>query len=184
MKQEQETKRLLPLLMILLACFLTAAGICVYLLVGKEPEETGRLDYEANVVMGDIPGKSMEERQRELNSVVEEGMLSMSINVTPSGYAGGRDRAVNWLIENPSNQGKLIRVEITRDDTGELIYRTGAIRPGSYVESAEPLLEMPAGVYDCTAVFYAYKVETEELIGQAAVSVRLTLLERGEGESY
>lgn len=62
MKQEQETKRLLPLLMILLACFMTAAGICIYLLMGREPVRSGQLEYEANVVMGDIPGKSMEER--------------------------------------------------------------------------------------------------------------------------
>ena len=181
-KQENRKKNLLPVVTALLTCFLAATGICIYLLMEREPAQSSSLNYEANVVIGDIPGKSAEERQRELNAVVEEGMLSMSINVTPSGYVDGKDRTVNWLIENPSNQGKLIRVEIIREDTGELVYKTGAIRPGSYVESAEPLSDMPEGVYDCTAVFYAYKEETEELIGQAAASIRLTLLERGEGE--
>ena len=72
---------------------------------------------------------------------------------------------------------KLIRVEITRDDTGEKIYETGAIRPGNYVESAPLDAELPAGVYECTAVFFAYGEETEAFIGQAAVKLTLTLQE-------
>lgn len=139
-------------------------------------EKTG-LVYEANVVMGDIPGKTPEERQRELDDVVEEGMLAMSMNATPSGNVSGPDRNINWLIENPSNQGKLIRVEVTRDDTGEKIYETGAIPPGSYVESAPPDRPLAAGTYDCTAVFLAYRERSEEYVGQAAVKIRLTMLE-------
>ena len=137
------------------------------------------LVYEANVISGDIPGKTKEERQRELDSVVEEGMLNMSMNITPSGKVTGSesDRSVNWLIENPSNQGKLIRVEISRDDTGEKIYETGAIRPGNYVESAPLEEKLPAGEYPCTAVFFAYQEDTEALIGQAAVKIKLTLQE-------
>lgn len=133
------------------------------------------LVYESNVVMGDIPGKTPEEKQRELDAVVEEGMLAMSMNATPSGKVSGADRSINWLIENPSNQGKLIRVEVTRDDTGEKIYETGAIPPGSYVESAPPDKAMDAGTYDCTALFLAYREDSEEYVGQAAVKIKLTL---------
>lgn len=153
----------------------TAAG--VYLSRSRPAEEPAGLVYESNVVMGDIPGKSPEEIQRELNSVVEEGMLAMSMNATPSGQVSGPDQSINWLIENPSNQGKLIRVEITRDDTGEKIYETGAIPPGSYVEAAPPDVKMEAGYYDCTALFLAYREESEEYVGQAAVKIKLTLLE-------
>ena len=140
---------------------------------GKEEE----LRYEANIVHGDIPGKSREERQRELEAIVEEGMLAMSINATPSGKTAGSDRSINWLIENPSNQGKLIRVEIWRNDTEEIIYETGAIQPGNYVESAPLKKELPPGQYDCTARFYAYKEENESYIGQAAARITLTLYE-------
>ena len=161
-------------------CCMIGAGAGLYL--SRRSVDAGSKEgllYEANVVSGDIPGKTKEERQRELNSVVEEGMLNMSMNITPSGKASGNEseRAVNWLIENPSNQGKLIRVEITRDDTGETIYETGAIRPGNYVESAPPDVKLPAGEYACTAVFFAYQEETERLIGQAAVKIKLTLQE-------
>ena len=152
-----------------------AAG--VYFSRSRPAEKTAGLVYESNVIMGDIPGKSLEERQQELDSVVEEGMLAMSMNVTPFGKTTGADRSINWMIENPSNQGKLIRVEITRDDTGEKIFETGAIRPGNYLESGPLLIPLPAGEYDCTAVFLAYQEETETLMGQAAVKIKLVLQE-------
>ena len=152
-----------------------AAG--VYFSRSRPAEKTAGLVYESNVIMGDIPGKSLEERQRELDSVVEEGMIAMSINGTPSGKVAGADRGINWLIENPSNQGKLIRVEVLRDDTGEKIYETGAIPPGNYVESAPLKEKLTAGEYSCTARFYAYREEDEAYIGQAGAQIKLTLQE-------
>ena len=177
-KEDTGKKRRFTKLVLVLGMFCmagTAAG--VYLSQNRPQEKPAGLVYESNVVMGNSPGKTPEEIQRELDSVVEEGMLAMSMNATPSGRVSGVDRTVNWLIENPSNQGKLIRVEITRDDTGEKIYETGAIPPGSYVEAAPPDVVMEAGDYDCTAVFLAYQEEDEKYVGQAAVKIKLTLLE-------
>ena len=176
----KEQKRSLMPVLLMLGIFLLAAlaaAMYFYLQGKKNIQKTEGLVYEANIVEGDIPGKSPEERQRELDAIVEEGMLAMSINATPSGPGTGRDRSVNWLIENPSNQGKLIRVEIYRDDTGEKIYETGAIKPGNYVESAPPDTDLPVGEYDCTARFYTYRLETEEYIGQAAARIRLVIYE-------
>ena len=164
-----------PLSVLLLAAVLSAAGY--YIKEGRRDGKTEGLQYEANIVHGDIPGKSRAERQRELDSIVEEGMLAMSINATPFGRISGADRDINWMIENPSNQGKLIRVEVYRDDTGEKIYETGAIKPGSYVESAPPDVNLPVGEYDCTARFYTYRLETEEYIGQAAAKIKLVIYE-------
>lgn len=159
------------LFLLLLAVFVLAA---LWLTHGKQEGTAGGLAYEANVVVGDLPGKSAEERQAELDQVVAEGMLSMSVNATPYGSLGTDGGAVNWLIENPSNQGKLIRVEVRLKD-GELIYETGALRPGTYVESAPLKVALEAGRYDCTAIFYTYNMETEAYIGQAAAEITLTL---------
>ena len=177
MREKRRKQSGFPFAVILLLVLILAAILC---LLVRGSRKTGRkegLAYEANVVAGDIPGKSKEERQRELDSIVEEGMLAMSINATPSGRGVGSERSVNWLIENPSNQGKLIRVEIYRDDTGEKIYETGAIKPGSYVEAAPPDVNLPVGEYDCTARFYTYRLETEEYIGQAAAKIKLVIYE-------
>ena len=156
-----------PLLAFLAGIALLAAA--AFFLAGRQkPAEGEGLVYEANIVSGDIPGKTREERQRELDAIVEEGMLAMSINATPVGKTTGTDRNINWLVENPSNQGKLIRVEVWLDSQEELIYETGAIPPGNYVESAPLRTELPPGEYNCTARFYAYQEDTETYIGQAA----------------
>ena len=177
-KQDTGKKRLFTAAVLTVGMFCMAGtAVGVYLSRSRPPEKPAGLVYESNVIVGDIPGKSPEDIQRELDSVVEEGMLAMSINATPSGHVSGTDREINWLIENPSNQGKLIRVEITRDVTGEKIYETGAIPPGSYVEGAPPDVKLEAGKYDCTAVFLAYREDSEEYVGQAAVKIKLTLLE-------
>lgn len=164
---------------VLLVLFLMALASAVYFYTtGKRNAgEAEGLKYEANIVEGDIPGKSRQERQRELDAIVEEGMLAMSINATPVGKITGADQSINWLIENPVSQGKLIRVEVWRDETEEKIYETGAIPPGNYVESAPLTVSLPAGRYRCTARFYAYQEDTEAYIGQAAAQIRLTLYE-------
>ncbi len=178
----KEQKRSLMPVLLMLGIFLLAAlaaAMYFYLQGKKNIQKTEGLVYEANIVEGDIPGKSPEERQRELDAIVEEGMLAMSINATPSGKTSGPDKNINWLIENPSNQGKLIRVEVWRNDTGEKIYETGAIPPGNYVEGAPLKVELPPGEYACTARFYAYK-EDESYIGQAGAQIKLTLYEGRE----
>ncbi len=159
---------------VLLTAALTAGFF--YLKYRQETSIQEGLAYEGNIIAGDIPGKTREERQRELDAVVEEGMLAMTINATPSGKTTGPDHSINWLIENPVNQGKLIRVEVRRDDTGEKIYETGAIPPGNYVENAPLLVSMEAGEYSCTAEFFAYK-EDETYIGQASAQIKLVLYE-------
>ena len=182
MREKRRKQSGFPFAVILLLVLILAAILCLLVRGSRKTERKEGLAYEANVVAGDIPGKSKEERQRELDSIVQEGMLSMSINATPSGRTNGADRTINWLIENPSNQGKLIRVEISREDTGDIIYETGAIPPGNYVESAALKVDLPPGQYSCIARFYAYKEEDETYLGQAAAQIKLVLYEDEEGE--
>lgn len=160
-------------LLILLVLILLAA---VAFLAWKGQSGRGGLEYEENVVVGSLPGKSAEERLAELNELVAEGMVSIAINSTPcTGVTEDGQTAVNWLIENPANQGKLIRVEVTRNDTGEVVYHTGAIKPGSYVEAAPLDVDLAPGAYLCTAMFYTYRLDTEEAIGQAGAEITLTV---------
>ena len=58
--------RISPGIMILLALFLAALVTAVhfYIEAKQAGEEEEGLKYEANIVQGDIPGKSREERQR------------------------------------------------------------------------------------------------------------------------
>ncbi|WP_343207983.1 hypothetical protein [Anaerolentibacter hominis] len=154
---------------------LLAAAACILTFQWKKPEKK-ELGYEQNVVVGNIPGKTEAERLAELEEIVDRGMLTLSINATPALSLSGGSMA-NWLIENPSNQGKLIRVEVSLEDTGEIIYQTGFIKPGSYVAEAPMDVKLGVGQYTCLATFYGYDLENEELIGQAAAEIKLTVQE-------
>lgn len=169
--QKRTNRRTLALLLALLLLAL-GTGAAGWALAGRQKPAAGGLELEPNAVVGAVPGQDPAARQAELDRAVEEGMLTISINATPFGREGGK---VNWLIENPENQGKYIRVEVQRQDTGATVYRTGALKPGTYVEAAAPDIELAAGEYACTAVFYSYRLDTEEYIGKAAAEITLTI---------
>ena len=165
---------------LLLAAAVLAALLGAYILGRYNPRESPEgdgLEYEDNVVVGELPGKSLKEIQAGLEQAVEDGMLTMSINATPSGSISRDGGMVNWMIENPPDQGKLIRVEVRLEATGGLVYDTGAIRPGNYVGEAALDTGLPAGEYPCIATFYGYRLGTEEFVGKAAAQINLVLLE-------
>lgn len=170
MKHKQETteKKRKPLLLLLLL-LLCVGGLLAWKL--SQPAYSDRL--EPNAVVGTMPGKTREQIEAELNQKVSESEVAFSINANPifeTGAAKG-----NILFENPKSNKKLTRVEITRDDTGELIYKSGLLEPGSYVPEASLLMELEAGSYACTATIYAYKIADESFIGKVAAGIQLTV---------
>lgn len=128
--------------------------------------------YDQNAVKGSADKSA--ERTRELQNMADRSMITMSINATPVWRLSEKDAGVNWQIENPEEQStKLIRVEIIRNDTGEKLYTTGTIPPGSYISGTMPDVELDVGTYVCTAYFYSYDIETEELLGMAGAQITL-----------
>ncbi|WP_165062495.1 hypothetical protein [Adlercreutzia sp. ZJ154] len=124
--------------------------------------------------LGQLEGKTPEEIQAELDRVVEEGMFNISIASYvefENGTAPGELR-----IENVPANNYLMRVEITRDDTGEKIYETDMIEPNYHIQSDTLDVALPKGSYACTATFSAYDKDTEELVGQAAAKIDIEVL--------
>lgn len=124
--------------------------------------------------LGQLDGKSDEEIQAELDRVVDEGMFNISIAASilfENGNAPGELR-----IENVPGNRYLMKVDIVRDDTGEIIYTTDLIEPNHHIQSDTLDVSLPAGLYDCTAVFEAYDPETEEAIGQAAANIVIQIM--------
>ena len=167
-------RRVAGFLILAMCCMAGAAG-GVYISHRKAPAQTEGLAYEANIVMGDIPGKTPEERQRELDSVVEEGMMIFSINATPF-MIDGKGKA-NLMVENPPNNGKRFTVTIQRDDTGEVIYKSGYLDPEQYIDEVPLDVELAKGEYACTAYFDAYRLSDDGYIGRAGARITLYVLE-------
>lgn len=134
-----------------------------------------KLAYEANAVIGSAD--NMAEVLAQMQEMVDRSMITMSINASPVLTLSDKGAGVNWQIENPEEQStKLIRVEIFRDDTNEMIYKTGAILPGTYITGTLPDTSLDEGTYDCTAYFYSYDIDTREYLGMAGAQIILTVL--------
>lgn len=130
-------------------------------------------ERDPNAALGQLDGKTPEEIQAELNRVVEEGMFNVSISSTVSFEDGEAEGELR--IENVPGNRYLMKVQITADGTGEVLYTSGLIEPNHHIERARLDVDMEAGTYPCTAVFYAYEPDTEESVGQAAVKMTITV---------
>lgn len=117
--------------------------------------------------------KSKEEILAELNRKVADGMINISMNMTPS-FENSRSKG-NLLIHNSEINKYPQIVEIILDETGETIYKSGLIKVGKRINEAKLGTELPAGEYACTAYFNAVNEESKEIVGKAAAKIVITI---------
>ena len=129
--------------------------------------------YDSSAVEGGWDNLSPEEIAEKLNEKVAEGMINISMNTAPyfeDGKAEGNVMIVNESINNYPQQ-----VEFIRNDTQEVIYQSKAIPVGSKIERAALDMELPAGTYECTAMFHNLDPETGDIIGTAGAIITITI---------
>lgn len=140
---------------------------------GKESAQLSGLIYDSSAVEGGWENLSPEEIEAALNEKVAEGMINISMNTAPyfeSGTAEGNVMIVNESINNYPQ-----KVEFIRNDTQEVIYASNAIPVGSKIERAALDVALPAGTYECTAMFHNLDLDTGEIIGTAGAIITITI---------
>ena len=163
------------------AFFVCAIGAGIFLitrLVSKPlTKEDARgqtgIVYDSSAVEGGWDNLSPEEIAEKLNEKVAEGMINISMNTAPyfeNGTAEGNVMIVNEAINNYPQQ-----VEFIRNDTQEVIYQSKAIPVGSKIERAALDVELPAGSYECTAMFHNLDPVSGEIIGTAGAIINITI---------
>ncbi len=181
-----KTKKKSPVILIALICILLAAAIAVgiFLLQKPEPEEpvedpmaiqTNIPQFAPNASIGPLPGKTEEEIREMLQQQVDDKMVAFSINATPTFKNGSAEG--NLMLESPGNNINNIEFVITRDDTGDILYRSGLLKPNSYIETDKLQTEepLPAGEYTCTATITLYDPETTEAKGMAQAALVISV---------
>ena len=166
------------LAVVFLACAIGAGIFLITRLVSKPlTKEDARgqtgIVYDSSAVEGGWDNLSPEEIAEKLNEKVAEGMINISMNTAPyfeNGTAEGNVMIVNEAINNYPQQ-----VEFIRNDTGEQIFQSKAIPVGSKIERAALDVELPAGTYECTAMFHNLDPETGEIIGTAGAIITITI---------
>ena len=166
------------LAVVFLACAIGAGIFLIIRLVSKPlTKEDARgqtgIVYDSSAVEGGWDNLSPEEIAEKLNEKVAEGMINISMNTAPyfeDGKAEGNVMIVNESINNYPQQ-----VEFIRNDTGEQIYQSKAIPVGSKIERAALDVELPAGTYECTAMFHNLDPDTGDIIGTAGAIITITI---------
>ena len=161
-----------------LVCAIGAGIFLITRLVSKPlTKENARgqtgIVYDSSAVEGGWDNLSPEEIAEKLNEKVAEGMINISMNTAPyfeNGKAEGNVMIVNESINNYPQQ-----VEFIRNDTGEQIYQSNAIPVGSKIERAALDVELPAGTYECTAMFHNLDPVSGEIIGTAGAIITITI---------
>lgn len=162
-KKENQTKKgkLVAIILVLLLLI----GACSWMLVNQN-----KLSMDPDQSEGSLDGLSAAELQELMNKKVNEGSLMISINSKPE-FPNGKSKGT-LRIENSAQNRYLMIVKIyLRNDNGtdgELIYESGAIKPGNKIEEAPLKKELAKGTYHVIAYFEGYDVKTQEFVGKAA----------------
>ena len=171
-KRRKPPRRLLPLVLIVIAL---AAGGGIYWWVNRPVmDETTRYWFDRAAQSGSLEGKSPEDIQGILDTIVEEGMFNVSVNarvVFENSQAPG-----SLGLENISANRYYCRVSLIRDDNGETIYKSDGLKPGQYIDEVTLSKDLPRGTYPCTARIIATDPETLDDIGQVDVQVEVVVL--------
>lgn len=131
--------------------------------------------YDSNATVGGWEETDTDAIVDSLNEKVEQGMINISMNTTPV-FSDGTS-AGNLMIVNEGINNYPQVVAIIRNDTNETIYQSGAIPVGSKIECAELDIDLDAGTYDCTALFYNVDPNSGEYLGCAGAVITITVLE-------
>ena len=134
---------------------------------------------DRNALEGFLPGKTAAEIQAELNRIIDEGRVNISMNPTPV----IKDGEINVRIENvPANNYYLqadvyIYPQKGNPDNAELVYRSGILKQNYYIENGETDTMVSPGEYDGIAIFSALDPDTLEEIGKTSLTLVITVEE-------
>lgn len=142
---------------------------------GAPVDDHSGIEFDPSATEGGWDEADTDEIIAGLNEKVEAGMINISMNTSPV-FADGTSEGSLMIVNEAVNNYPQV-VEISRDDTGELIYKSGAIPVGSKIEAAKLSVDLDPGTYKCTALFYNVDPDTGDYLGCAGAVVTVTVLE-------
>lgn len=79
-------------------------------------------------------------------------------------------------IMNIQNYNESMKVDITLEETEELIYQSGYINSEEMIENITITKELEIGTYPATATFNVYNKETKELLTQVVLMINIKIV--------
>lgn len=126
-------------------------------------------NWDGNVFTADMTD---EERRELLQKRADESQFGFSINSRME-FEDGSSAGIIFL-ENPGENDCLLKVVITLDIDGRVLYESDYIKPGQGIGKDKLKVLLPKGEYAATAAVTAYDDRKEE-IGTSLAGVTITV---------
>lgn len=168
---EKDNKRKFKILNLIYKIFVAVGIVAIILLILFKPcnckcdcaKSSSQSTYFDTTVDESVTDEKTESAVSDLNKQVEDGMITMSMNADPS-FKNGSAKG-NLLIENDKSNKHPQVIQIYRNDNKELIYTSGMIPVGQFINEDTLNVKLRKGDYKCTAYFNAVDEKTGEKLG-------------------
>lgn len=173
-KGGKKGKKKALLLLLLLLIVAGAGGGYWWYTKNQVMDATTKYWFDKMAQDGTLEGKSPQEIQGMLNSLVEEGMFNVSINARAVFENGSSEGSLG--MENIPENHYYSRMVLRRDDNNEVIYESQGLKPGQYIDKIKLKKKLLAGEYPCTAQIIATDPEGLDDIGQVHVKIQVIVV--------
>lgn len=129
--------------------------------------------FDADAQAGRADYKTHDEMVAELNEIVNQGMLTIAIQNNLEFENGTSEAVAN--IENPPSNTFVTKVIITLDKTGEVVYESGGLEPGKFIEKIKLNKDLDPGTYPATAEFQAFDPKDLKQRGSTSGQITITV---------
>lgn len=165
------------IIVVLLVLLLIVGGTIAYQLISKnkqieKEEATGlfrTIEQDPNVIVAE-GGKSISERLEEMQKEVDEGHVSLNMNVTM--VVEENSRIGEIYLENPIANRHDIFVTVFLDESQSIIGQTGVIPRGSAIKTIELDKTLKKGTHEAT-ITYNLIDEEKQVVEQASVGIQI-----------
>lgn len=172
--EEKKNKRKKIIVSVMIAIVLIIASL-ILLLRGCNNTQVITTEVPAigDAIEGHLPSMSKEEIMAQMQRAADASYFSFKINAEPV-FEKSNSKG-NLEIENPSYNVYPMAVRIYLDDTSQLLYDSGLILPNHYIQSAELDVQLPSGVYKCTADILAYDIDAQKYLSKSQAGITITI---------
>ncbi len=170
-KSKKSDNKALKILLILAIILIIICLIAIFISISNKKNKDKGPNIDPDAVVGQLDGKTPQEIQMELDRVVKETSMVISINSKIKMKNGYSPAPVK--IENVPNNHYIMQVTIILPKNNKVIYKSGFIYPNYHIDEVKFGYALQKGKHDAIAIFYAYDLNTQNLIGEQRANLTI-----------
>ncbi|UYT09866.1 hypothetical protein [Lactococcus garvieae] len=121
--------------------------------------------------------KEISDKERKEVQKKEVDSSKFTLSIYPEATFKNGKSTGELYIRNEISNAYPIAVQLIENQSGDIIYESGAIQPGYEVTEGKLLKDLKKGNYKCTAEVSIFDSETDKYKGQTAAEVNVEVKE-------